>query len=201
MGITLVNFTACNSEAITDEIATSQNANLMVECENYGESLKQLVAGYDKDTTMLYKLYDYDFTLMTRGNVTLTEEEEKKVSEITAGVVESSEQILKAFDIKDAVNLTEEEKMVVAMLLYADYMDNHSIAQTRGGAITGNHYVDCALSALGITALTDIASEGIENYVKKKGTKALLRTVGKFAGKSLSVVGWGLAAYDFATCV
>ena len=127
-----MNFTACNSEAITDEIATSQNANLMVECENYGESLKQLVAGYDKDTTMLYKLYDYDFTLMTRGNVTLTEEEEKKVSEITAGVVESSEQILKAFDIKDAVNLTEEEKMVVAMLLYADYMDNHSIAQTMG---------------------------------------------------------------------
>jgi hypothetical protein len=69
---------------------------------------------------------------------------------------------------------------------------NQAFAQ--GGDTVGG----CLLDASGIGALGEVASIGVKKYLKKEGVKKVLR---KTVGKVASILGWGLAAYDFADCM
>lgn len=201
ISIMLFGLTSCNSEVndLAENKVPENVENISMECVEFSNSLKIAVDAFNKDTALLNKLFQYDYEISTRGTAGITHEEETKANEITNRLLTPSENLLSSFNIKDVQELSNEEKIALSILLYADFMDNSF--KTRGGDLTGNHYPDCALTALGIADLSDILKNGLSNYAKKKGGKALLKTIAKVAGKNLSYIGWGLTAYDFATCI
>lgn len=182
---------------LTASVSEEQIQNL---CINYASSVNSVADQLAKDTLMLNGYYKYEEEILTRGaNI----EDSKLVDSakpLTSNLLENSEKLLIAFNIKDVSSLNDSEKIELALLLYADYMEQGQVT-TRGGNITGNHYVDCALSALGISEISNVAKNGLLKYAQKAGGKALLKLTAKFAGKTVPYVGWALMAYDFYTCV
>lgn len=106
--------------------------------------------------------------------------------------------------LSDLETLTEEE-----VISLASYFYTANQYQTYGGVYTDNLYIDCALDALslggaiqgGAYILESGFQKGVERYIKENGAKAALQMVGKTIGRSLSYVGWAMAAYDFITCI
>lgn len=198
----LFNLTSCNSDVannLQEEPIASEKLNVALECDNFSKTLHGIVIELNRDTAYLNRLFDYDFAMTTRGNCTIKEGDMEKSEQIIKDLRIQSEKLLKAFEIKDLKQLTENEKMTLSILLYADYMNNRYT--TRGGHITNNQYVDCALTALGITGVSDMLKKGLLKYAQKEGGKAVLKVAAKTAGKAVAGVGWALAAYDFASCM
>ena len=154
----------------------------------------------NRDTAYLNRLFDYDFAMITRSNYTIKEGDAEKSEQILKNIRIQSEKLLEAFEVKDLTQLTEDEKLSLSILLYADYMDNHNVSTTRG-SISETKIFDCAKKALGITGVSNVIKKGIVGFAKEYGGKAVLQLVAKTAGKAVSAVGMVMAAYDFADCM
>lgn len=152
------------------------------------------------DTAFLDTLFTISEERECRGTYEPHSESEYKAKEMLSGLIKSSYELLATYEINDVDSLSDQETLAVALLLYADYMDNHPTL-TRGGSLSGNHYVDCILAAMGVKELSRVATDGITNYIAKYGTKDLVKVIGKFVGSKASYIGWGLTLYDFVTCV
>ena len=200
LGLLSIVLFSCNSNVIEGDAQVSPKANITTECVQFSKILGNVADELNSDTALLNHMQRYRDVTETRGSCKLLNEDKIKAEKINSLLIESSKRLLEQFKIKDIQDISDNDKVLLATLLYADYMDTHTI-KTRGGGISGNHYVDCALDALGIGGIGDMAKHGLSKYVERYGTKALLKTVAKFAGKSVSAIGWGLAIYDFATCV
>ena len=199
----LFNLTSCNSDVannLQEEPIASEKLNVALECDNFSKTLHGIVIELNRDTAYLNRLFDYDFAMTTRGNCTIKEGDMEKSEQIIKDLRIQSEKLLKACEIKDLKQLTEDEKITLSILLYADYMDNHHTSITRGD-ISDQQIVECAKKALGITSMTEMAKRGLIEFAKKEGGKAVLKVAAKTAGKAVAGIGWALAAYDFATCM
>ena len=199
LGLLSIVLFSCNSN-VEEDVQVPQKTNFTTECVQFSKTLGNVADELNRDTALLNRMLHYRDVTETRGSCELPSEDKIKAEKINRLLIESSKRLLEQFKIKDTQDISDNDKVLLATLLYADYMDTHTI-KTRGGGISGNHYVDCALDALGIGGIGDIAKNGLNKYVAKYGTKALLKTVAKVAGKSVSAIGWGLAIYDFATCI
>ncbi|MFC3415348.1 hypothetical protein [Algoriphagus hitonicola] len=60
---------------------------------------------------------------------------------------------------------------------------------------------DCALQAAGVKVLVELASEGLEEGVKKLGKKGVKKLVKKVASRTLGWVGAAVAGYEFGDCM
>lgn len=170
------------------------------EAKSLGANLNSIATTLNNDSIMLNNFLKNDYQVETRGGIAINTSLENQAKRLTSGLVLQSDSFLRSLNLPDVNKLSDSEKVEVALLLYAEYMADHQI-YTRGGHITGNHYVDCALSALGIEEISQVASDGLIKYAKRVGAKTFLKTAAKFAGKTVSWVGWGIAACDFATCI
>ncbi len=170
------------------------------EAKSFGASLNSVATTLNNDSVMLNNFLYNDYQVETRGGVAINANLENQAKRLISGLVFQSDSFLRSLNLSDVNKLSDSEKVEVALLLYAEYMTDYKI-YTRGGKITGNHYVECALSALGITDISQIASDGLIKYAKRVGAKTFLKTAAKFAGKTVSWVGWGLVVYDFMTCL
>lgn len=200
--ITMVGFTSCSSymEEGSDLTTCTPEAQIQNLCINYAKSVHSVANQLSKDTITLNEYYLYEEEVITRGAIQENPVQVDSAKSLTSDLLDDSEKLLIAFNIKDVSTLNDSEKIELALLLYADYMERNQVT-TRGGAITGNHYVDCALSALGICEISGAARDGLIKYAQKAGGKALLKLTAKVAGKTVPYVGWALMAYDFYTCI
>lgn len=198
---TLYGVSSCGKEELSKP-ALVEHHHSDVQFEQFGRSLQSVAEGYSEDQEFLRRVSDHVNTKGLRNQLPLSFSDASKAEALGQQYLEASERLLHELGLRDVNTLSSDEKVLVATLLYAEYKGlSGSSDKLRGGAITGNSYVDCALSALGIGELSDIASAGLLKYAERQGTKALLKTVAKFAGRSVSALGWGLAAYDFASCI
>lgn len=192
---------ACsNFENLPDSTIHESDSRKMLACKSMEQSLCKVGESLSEDSTLLNTLYSLYDKNATRSENVHSADSCIEAQKIVDALDKSSEDVFTAFQVEDTDSLTANEKRIVALALYAEYMDQHEFT-TRGGTISGNHYVDCLTSALGIKELTKISKSGIEKYIKKYGAKKALKLMGKCAGKTLSYVGWGLAIYDFITCL
>jgi hypothetical protein len=199
----LFNLTSCNSDVannVQEETIASEKLNVDLECNNFSKTLRGISVELNRDTAYLNRLFDYDFAMITRSNYTMKEGDAEKAEQILKEFRIQSEKLLKAFEVKDLTQLTEDEKFSLSILLYADYMDNHNTSTTRG-SISDKKIVDCAKKALGITSISSVITKGLTGFAKEYGGKAVLQLVAKTAGKAVSAVGVAIAAYDFADCM
>ena len=199
----LFNLTSCNSDVannVQEETIASEKLNVDLECNNFSKTLRGISVELNRDTAYLNRLFDYDFAMITRSNYTIKEGDAEKSEQILKNIRIQSEKLLEAFEVKDLTQLTEDEKLSLSILLYADYMDNHNISATRG-PISETKIFDCAKKALGITGVSNVIKKGIVGFAKEYGGKAVLQLVAKTAGKAVSAVGMVMAAYDFADCM
>lgn len=201
--LVLFSFLASCSVDGSEELSTSGIGDLpSAQCHLFGRALHEYAEVCSQDSEMLSSISDYVYARDLRSVDSIPGVDVSKLEAYLSDLVELSDGFLEAFGIKDVREYSAGDKLVLCTLLYADYMDQHTpTSRLRGGGITDNHYVDCALSALGIREITQLATDGVGAFVKRYGAKALLKSVAKVAGKSLSWVGWGLAAYDFVTCL
>ncbi len=180
----------------------SKNAEQSLSFQKFAQALRGVAREYSSDELFLVNVFEHAHATDTRAMTSLGQEDEAKARALSEKLYDNADFLLNSlgFTEKDLSESTQDEKMFLAVLLYAEHMDkNRSVL--RGGDITGNAYVDCALSALGIASITQFVSGSLENYAEKEGRKALLKAVAKAAGKTISWIGWGLVAYDFITCI
>lgn len=196
----LAGISSCTQESHPQAKVTTEVTPPMA-LQTFSQSLKNLQAAFAQDEGFHTSIFQHVHQEGRRASAPLSLADQKKLNAIISEFTSKSDSFLRAFGIKDIAQLTTEERLVLSLLIYAD---NHKIAirqEPRGGAITDYPVVDCALSALGLSEATKWASGRLTDLASKAGGKALLKTVAKFAGKSLSTIGWALAAYDFATCM
>lgn len=153
--------------------------------------------------------------------------DEKEIKEILKPLLESSKELLHAYDFTDQEiedelgSLDNPEVILSAMLIVA--MENQRKVETAsmdiGGLFFNNLYaqrgpgyddaqlsyydksVNCVLRATGIGAAGELLNHGIKNGLKRLGIKGVLKMVGKIAGRTLSWVGVAWAVGDFISCM
>lgn len=151
-----------------------------------------------------YRLYnsfseEYNQTLTRNKDIDYkTEMYAKSILQSTKG---AGIELLKSLNISsdEIATLSDDEIMTLSLLVYAE--SKKSTNQTRGGIITDEPFLNCAMTALGITSVTELIDGGITRLATRQGAKAALKTIAKAAGRTLSWVGWGLAVTDFVTCM
>lgn len=200
--IPLLGFVACTKEKPLEDRSLPESIERPLSFQKFGQALRGVAKEYSSDEKFLVNMFEYAHATDRRAMKPLSQEDEVKARALSKTLYDNADILLNSlgFKEKDLNQSSQDEKMLLAMLLYAEYMDRNG-STLRTGAITDNPYINCALSALGITDLTDLVSDGLEEYAKKKGKKALLKAIAKAAGKTMSWVGWGVAAYDFVTCI
>lgn len=163
---------------------------------------------------------DLRFKELSKGrtNVAYPEITEEEAQEMTEPLVSAGVDLIHSYGITDAEIITEFGSLEnpdiahVGLAIYRvdvlaaegytiedfDDTDFEAIAMLMGAEPAhATKFYDCALQAVGITALIDLANGGL----KKLGKKGVLKVIKKVAARSLGFVGAAIAAFEFADCM
>ena len=107
-GMLLLGILSGCSDVETISEKSDKIRNTEAQFSDYTKSLQKVVVTYNQDSAF---------------NADATEEDKKKATEIGKSLLPQSEKILAASSVPDIQQLNDDEKIVAAMLPYAEYMD------------------------------------------------------------------------------